>query len=114
MNFQKYDRIAASITRKFRSPRTNRYNWYSKENIDFKKLAKEVKEVSNNIWKLYKYIYDSKELDKLNESLEYGHTSLKRHLLIITSLIVQKLQQQKLVTTLHDKRDRLPLPDKCE
>ena len=59
---------------------------------EFQKLAKEVKEVSNNIWKLYKYIYDSKELDKLNESLEYGHTSLKRHLLIITNLIVQEFQ----------------------
>jgi hypothetical protein len=30
---------------KFRSPRTNRYNWYSKENVDFQKLAKEIKEV---------------------------------------------------------------------
>jgi len=92
VNFQKYDRIAASITRKFRSPRTNRYNWYSKENIDFKKLAKEVKEVSNNIWKLYKYIYDSKELDKLNESLEYGHTSLRslrKSILLIANLILQ-------------------------
>jgi len=104
MKFQKYDRIAASITRKYRSPRTNRYNWYSKENVDFKKLAREIKEVSKNTWKLYKYIYDSKELDKLNESLEHGHTSLRKHLLIITNLIVQEFQQKTGKNIAHQKR----------
>ena len=104
MNFQKYDRIAASMTRKIRPQRTNRYNWYSKENIDFKKLARKIKEISKNTWKLYKYIYDSKELDKLNESLEYGHTSLKRHLLIITNLIVQEFQLKTGTNIAHQKR----------
>ena len=95
LKFQKYDRIAASMTRKYRSPRTNRYNWYSKENIDFNKLANEIKEVSNNIWKLYKYIYESKELSMLNESLEHGHTSLRKHLLITTNLIVQEFLNRR-------------------
>ena len=104
VNFQKYDRIAASMTRKFRSPRTNRYNWHSTENVDFNKLVREIKEVSSNIWKLYKYIYDSKELDMLNESLEYGHTSLKRHLLIITNLIVQEFQLKTGTNIAHQKR----------
>ncbi|MFX0090149.1 MAG: hypothetical protein ACFFBD_00180 [Candidatus Hodarchaeota archaeon] len=60
--FQKYDRISAIITRKVRSPRTNRYNWSSTGTIDFEKLDKEISEMSNNIWKLYEYIYNSKEL----------------------------------------------------
>ncbi|MFX0061119.1 MAG: hypothetical protein ACFFC7_02955 [Candidatus Hermodarchaeota archaeon] len=94
--FQKYDRLSAIITRKVRSPRTNRYNWSSQGNINFEQLAKEIKAVSNNIWKLYDYIYQSKELGQLNESLHHGHTSLRRHLLIIANLIVQDFQRKKL------------------
>lgn len=94
--FQKYDRIAARITRKIRSPRNNRYNWYSTENIDFKQLAKEIKEVYKNVWKLYNNIYTNKELKSLNESLEHGHTSLRNHLLIISNLIVQDFQHNRL------------------
>ncbi|MHA1227649.1 MAG: hypothetical protein ACTSPV_12960, partial [Candidatus Hodarchaeales archaeon] len=91
--FQYYDRRAASITRKIRSPIISRYNWQAKrmlQKIDFKKLAKEIKEVSEkNIWNLYHYIYESKELGLLNESLNYGHTTLKNHLLVVANLIVQ-------------------------
>ncbi|MFX0092512.1 MAG: hypothetical protein ACFFBD_12180 [Candidatus Hodarchaeota archaeon] len=47
--FQKYDYLAAIISRKARSPRTSRYNWSSKGYIDFDRLVKEIKEVSNNI-----------------------------------------------------------------
>ena len=104
MKFQKYDHIAASMTRKYRSPRTNRYNWYSRENINFNKLAKEIKEVYNNIWRLYNYIYNSKELGKLNESLEHGHTSLKKHLLILANLIVQEFQRKVETNIAHKKR----------
>lgn len=94
--FQKYDHLAAIITRKIKSPRTNRYNWSSNGNINFEKLAEEIKEVASNIWKLYKYIYQSKELGQLNESLQYGHTSLRNHLLVIANLIVQDFQRNKL------------------
>ncbi|MFX0066952.1 MAG: hypothetical protein ACFFC7_32875, partial [Candidatus Hermodarchaeota archaeon] len=88
--FQYYDQLASIITRNIRSPKTNRYNWSSNSNINFEKLAKEIEEVAEKgIWKLYEYIYNSEELGKLNESLEFGHTSLRRHLLIITNLIVQ-------------------------
>lgn len=99
--FQKYDHIAARITRKIRSPRTNRYNWYSNKKIDFNQLATEIKEVSINIWKLYDFILHNRELTKITESLEYGHTSLKSHLLIITNLIVQDFQQERLKTSLY-------------
>lgn len=98
--FQKYDRIAASITRKIRSPKTTRYNWYSTQNIDFTKLCRDIKEVVPNIWKLYKYIYESKALTCISEALEYGHTSLRNHLLIIANLIVQDFQQNRMETFL--------------
>lgn len=98
--FQKYDRIAASITRKIRSPRTTRYNWYSTQNIDFTELCRNIKEVVPNIWKLYKYIYESKALTCISEALEYGHTSLRDHLLIIANLIVQDFQQNRIEVNL--------------
>ncbi len=94
--FQKYDHLAAMITRKIRSPRTNRYNWSSNSNIDFEKLATQIKEVASNIWKLYDYIYQSKELEQLNESLQHGHTSLRNHLLVIVNLIVHDFQRNEL------------------
>ncbi|MFW9903436.1 MAG: hypothetical protein ACFFFH_03825 [Candidatus Thorarchaeota archaeon] len=87
--FQRYDRIAARMTRKVRSPRTNRYTWEAKEVINFDTLAQKIKNIENNIWRLYRYIYESKELAQLNESLNHGHSSLQYHLLLITNLIVQ-------------------------
>ena len=81
--------MAASMTRKIQSPRTNRYNWQAKREINFELLVIEIQEVANNIWKLYDYIYKSKELTQLNESIKYRHTSLRMHLLMIANLIVQ-------------------------
>ncbi|MFX1253636.1 MAG: hypothetical protein ACFFCZ_18640 [Promethearchaeota archaeon] len=95
--FQYYDQISAIITRKIRSPKTNRYNWSSNSNINFEKLSKEIEEVTKKgVWKLYEYIYNSEELEQLNESLEFGHTSLRNHLLIIVNLIVQDFIKDKL------------------
>ncbi|MHA1992902.1 MAG: hypothetical protein ACW97Z_00010 [Candidatus Hodarchaeales archaeon] len=91
--FQYYDRLAASTTRKIRSPIIGRYNWYAKrrlQKIDFKELAKNIQEVAEtNIWNFYRYIYNSKVLDMLNESMNYGHTTLRNHLVVIANLIVQ-------------------------
>ncbi|MFX0061051.1 MAG: hypothetical protein ACFFC7_02615 [Candidatus Hermodarchaeota archaeon] len=95
--FQKYDQLAAIITRKVRSPRNNRYNWRAKEMIDFEQLAKEIAEVTKqSVWKLYEYIYKNKKLDLLNESMEHGHTSLRRHILLITNLVVRDIQRNNL------------------
>ncbi|MFX1250306.1 MAG: hypothetical protein ACFFCZ_01665 [Promethearchaeota archaeon] len=95
--FQYYDQLASIITRNIRSPKTNRYNWSSNRNINFEKLSKEIEAVAEKgIWKLYEYIYNSEELGQLNESLEFGHTSLRRHLLIIVNLIVQDFIKGKI------------------
>ncbi|MFW9905738.1 MAG: hypothetical protein ACFFFH_15500 [Candidatus Thorarchaeota archaeon] len=92
INFlQYYDRIAASITRPhYKSPRLDRYNWQSTRKVDFKGLADKIAEVrQKGVWLLYKFTYANDELNQLNESLEHGHTSLKRHLLLMSNLIVQ-------------------------
>ncbi|MFQ5979759.1 MAG: hypothetical protein ACE5OZ_16640 [Candidatus Heimdallarchaeota archaeon] len=90
LQFQKYDRLAARMTRRFRSPRVNRYTWSSQGKVDFVKLAEKIAEINKQgVWKLYKFIHENKELEHLNESLEYGHSSVKRHLLLIGNLIVR-------------------------
>jgi hypothetical protein len=94
--FKYYDQLAAKITRKIHSPRTNRYKWSATKSINFEQLAKELEEVSTNLWKLYEYIYESEKLDQLNESLQHGHSSLKTHLLTIGNLIVQDYQKGNL------------------
>ena len=55
----------------------------------YRYLAEHLTEVINqkNIYKLYQTIYQSKVLNQLNESFEYGHTSLKYHLLLIANLV---------------------------
>ncbi|MHA2497117.1 MAG: hypothetical protein ACXAEI_16720 [Candidatus Hodarchaeales archaeon] len=56
----------------------------------FDQLVANITEANNQgVWALYKFIYDNKELDQLNESFEFGHSSLSQHLLIIANLIVQ-------------------------
>ncbi|MFQ5978002.1 MAG: hypothetical protein ACE5OZ_07735 [Candidatus Heimdallarchaeota archaeon] len=88
--FQRYDRLAAIRTRQVRSPRISRYNWTSKNKVDFQKLARQISEANKKgVWTLYKMIYENEELEELNESLQYGHSSLKRHILLIANLIVQ-------------------------
>ena len=94
--FQRYDRKAAMISRKIRSPRTNRYRWSAIGKINFRNLANELEEVSkNSVWKLYEYVYQSKELDSLNESFQYGHSSLRYHLILIANLIVQDFLRKR-------------------
>ncbi|MFX0062407.1 MAG: hypothetical protein ACFFC7_09490 [Candidatus Hermodarchaeota archaeon] len=92
---QKYDQIASIITRKVKSHRLDRYNWQAKVKVDFEALAQEIAEASDSVWKLYDYIYNSKKLDLLNESLQYGHTSLRYHLLVMANLLVQSFQHAK-------------------
>ncbi len=92
--FRKYDHLSALITRKHRSPRLSRYNWKSSRKINFKQLAQEIAEVSTSVYKLYRYIYESKDLELLNESLEFGHSSLRQHLLILINLIVNDYQKE--------------------
>ncbi|MHA1166393.1 MAG: hypothetical protein ACTSP4_09035 [Candidatus Hodarchaeales archaeon] len=95
LTFQKYDHLAAMITRKIKSPRKNRYNWQASKKVDFNRLAADISEASGNVWKLYRFIYQNNELTLLNESLQHGHTSLRQHLLVIANLMVKNIQKKK-------------------
>ena len=58
-----------------------------------KLLAQEITSASTNVFKLYDYILNSRELDLINESFDYGHSSLKQHLLVIANLIISDFQK---------------------
>jgi hypothetical protein len=99
--FKTYDQLAAYITRHKKSPKKSRYNWIASKmqrSIDFTRLAEEIAEIVNrkSVYQLYNYVYNSKELHYLNESLDYGHTSLRTHLLLITNLILRDYREGKL------------------
>ncbi|MFQ5979251.1 MAG: hypothetical protein ACE5OZ_14080 [Candidatus Heimdallarchaeota archaeon] len=109
--FQPYDRWAARLTRKIRAPTQDRYCWQAKSiRIDFDQLAKELAQVAENVWKLYDFVYQRKELDQLVEGLEYGHTSFQEHLLLVVNLIVQDWLAGKLGSLSHG-RDSVKLPN---
>ncbi|MHA2296252.1 MAG: hypothetical protein ACXAEU_08850 [Candidatus Hodarchaeales archaeon] len=88
--FQYFDRLSAALTRIDKSPTEDRYRWQHKnEQLDFKQIADDIARADRKgIWKLYEYIYYSEELDMLNESMSYGHNSLKRHVLVAVNLII--------------------------
>ncbi|MFW9915026.1 MAG: hypothetical protein ACFFGZ_05385 [Candidatus Thorarchaeota archaeon] len=89
LELQKYDQIAARMTRTVRSPKANRYTWASQTPIDFQNLAEEITRANKQgVWKLYRFIYENKELAQLNESLQHGHSALRTHLLLMANLIV--------------------------
>ena len=90
----KYDGLAASITRREKSPRNNRYNWKQVNSglvVDFYQLTEEIRNLVDNfsLNRLYHYIHQSVDIDLLNESFRYGHTSLRTHLLLIANLIIR-------------------------
>jgi hypothetical protein len=105
LTFQQYDRRAALITRQIYSPRPNRYNWKAKEPVDFESLATQIQEAENDVWTLYRLIYGSHALAQLNESMKYGHTSLRNHLLLICNLVVEDFKRKRLKDLSHKRPD---------
>jgi len=85
---QRYDRIAARIIRRHFSPITSRYSWRARAKDDAQQLVRQIETYQGNVLAFYRVIRASNELTLLNESLEYGHSSLRNHLLVITNLIV--------------------------
>ena len=94
--FKKYNRLAALITRRYCSSIRSSYIWQCSKKVDFMALASNTAAVADNIWKLYDYINKSREVDKLNESLEYRHLSINFHLVLIVNLIVQDYNNRML------------------
>ncbi len=93
-----YDKMAAYISRRKTKKVAQRYD-YKNGKIDFEKLAKEIEEKQQSAYKLYHYIYHSKELKRIVESMSYGRKSLRNHLLLMVNLAIGDFLKGKLVLT---------------
>lgn len=90
-----YDYLASLICRKKPYKRIGRYD-KEKGEIDFQQLAQAIEQNQHSAFKLYNYIYQSKELRRLVESLNYGHNSLRNHLLMMVNLAINDYYSGKL------------------
>jgi len=93
-----YDYLASYITRKKIFKTMTRYDAQNGK-IQFKELAKEIEERQQSAYKLYNYIYHSKELKRIVESMTYGYNSLRNHLLLMVNLAINNYHQGKIVIT---------------
>ncbi len=92
---QYYDRLASSISRKKRFKVPSRYNRENGE-IDFKLLKQDLEQVQHSPYRLYNYIYHSKELERIVESMDYGISSLRNHLLLMVNLAINDYYKKRL------------------
>ena len=91
-----YDQLASRLSRKKPYKTNYRYD-YKNGAIDFEKLTREIEERQNSPYKLYNYIYHSKELKRVVESMEYGKKSLRNHLLLMVNLAINSYYNKWLV-----------------
>lgn len=82
-----YDQLAAYLSRKNVYKINGRYD-HENGTIDFGKLAREIEERQHSVFRLYHYIYHSKELNRIVESMTYGKKSLRNHLLLMVNLAI--------------------------
>ncbi len=82
-----FDQMAACICRKSVYKTKGRYD-YENGLIDFTRITKEIEERQHSAYKLYNYIYQSKELKRIVESMTFGGKSLRIHLLLMVNLAI--------------------------
>ncbi|HUU77604.1 MAG TPA: hypothetical protein VMX55_04610 [candidate division Zixibacteria bacterium] len=91
-----YDHLASHITRKKPFKTLTRFDCQNGD-IKFEELAKEIEQKQNSAYKLYNYIYNSRELTRIVESMTYGYNSLRNHLLLMVNLTINDYYQGKIV-----------------
>ncbi len=89
---QYYDRLSSSISRKFRWTAPSRYRVSELETIAFDTVAKELETCQYSLYALYSYVYKSQALNKINEGLAYGFSSLKNHLLLMVNFYIDDIR----------------------
>ncbi|NHK30762.1 MAG: hypothetical protein FK730_05385 [Asgard group archaeon] len=90
-----YDALASSITR--RKPYQTIYRYNKLEgNIDLEQIKREIEEKQDNLVKVYVYIYESQELSRIVESMQYGKNDLRTHLLIMVNLAINDYYNKRL------------------
>jgi len=90
---QYYDKLSSNISRKFRWTAISRYRVSEIEKIDFNALKREIDIHQYSPYALYTYVYTSQILNKINEALVYGFSSLKNHLLLMVNLYIDDLDK---------------------
>ncbi len=95
---QYYDRLSAAISRKFRWTAFSRYRTAETETVDFNVLKREIELHQYSPYALYTFVKQCQELDKINEALIFGFSSLKNHLLLLVNLYLDDLQGGMLST----------------
>lgn len=90
-NLRYYDQLASSVSRKFRWTVNSRYRVSELDKIDFDTLKKELETRQDSLYALYSYVYKSHTLNKINEALIYGFSSLKNHLLLMINLYLDDI-----------------------
>jgi hypothetical protein len=112
-----YDQLAAFMSRKKSFKTFTRYD-YQKGKIDFEKLAHEIEERQDSVYKLYNYIYNSEELERIVEAMNYGKNSLRNHLLLMVNLAINHVYNGDLVINnkemVHSKVESLTSATKVE
>ena len=88
---QYYDRLSSGISRKFRWTALSRYRISEIQKIDFHALKRNIEKRQYSLYALYTYIRKSQDLQKVNEALSYGFSSLKNHLLLMVNLYINDL-----------------------
>lgn len=91
-----YDQLASRISRKKPFKTEYRYD-YLNGTIDFEKMVREIEGKQHSPHKLYNYIYNSKELNRIVESMDYGKKSLRNHLLLIVNLAINSYKNGRLL-----------------
>ncbi|MHA1185603.1 MAG: hypothetical protein ACTSSK_01820 [Candidatus Heimdallarchaeota archaeon] len=90
-----YDAFASMISRRKKFSANSRYD-KEKGAINFKKLVSDLEQNQRSVYKLYNYIYQSKDLSKIVESMRFGQNSLRNHLLVMVNLAINDYYDKKL------------------
>ena len=61
---------------------------YENGKIDFERLQKDIEERQGSAYRLYHYIYRSKELARIVKAMGYKRSSLRNHLLLMVNLAI--------------------------
>jgi hypothetical protein len=95
---QYYDGLASWISRKKPFVVLSKYDSQNGR-INFKKLKKEIEQHQYSAFKLYQFVYQSKDLKRIVESMTYGKNPLRNHLLLMVNLAINDWRSQKLIIT---------------
>ena len=87
----------------------NRYDFDNGE-INFSKLKEEIERRRNSAYRLYNFIYQSEELKRTVEAMDYKYSSLRTHLLLMVNLAINEYH----MGTLKIMNDRIIIKENSE